>query len=292
MKMPLSAPVDDETGPATGMRKGYSDILALVTSSGPWSPAAFAGVDIAALSNAHVTGCYIAPSLRSLRGVDGEPTVLALLLDQYRDERDDYDAFAAFAQSRGVRHVAWHSTKLAPAKTMRSLGAWHDLIVLERDMAEPSLLTDVLGEALLTCRTPCLLLPPHWDKPLSFRHMMIAWNGSIESIRATHAALPLARLAEEVVVMKDGALSLEAKDETPPFDPVIYLRSHNAKATEKPFYASPLNAGPALLAAARKHSVDCLIMGAYGHARVRERILGGATRHVLEHADMPVLMQH
>ena len=59
-----------EVDPMARPRKGYNDVLALVTSSGPWSPAAFAGVDIAAMFNAHVTGCYIDPSLRSLRGID------------------------------------------------------------------------------------------------------------------------------------------------------------------------------------------------------------------------------
>lgn len=292
MKMPLNYSADYDAKPAGATKKGYSDVLALVTSSGPWSPAAFAGVDIAALFNAHVTGCYIEPELRSLRGIDDEPTVLALLQDNRRDERGDYDAFSAFAQSRGVRHVSWRSTAMAPAKTMRALGAWHDLIVLERDLAAPSLLIDVLGEALLTCRTACLVLPPHWDKPLSFNHMMIGWNGSIESARATHASLALARLAEQVVVLKDAALSLEDTDDSLPFDPTVYLRSHGVKVADKPFYASPLNSGPALLAAARKQAVDCLVIGAYGHALVRERILGGATRHILQHADMPVLMQH
>jgi len=291
MKTTLAHDATHDVKPVAASTRGYSDILALVTSSGPWSPAAFAGVDIAALFGAHITGCYVDPSLRSLRGVD-EPTVLSLLLDARGEERGEYEAFAAFARSRGVTHVAWRSTDVPPAKTMRALGAWHDLIVLERDLSEPHVLVDVLGEALLTCRTPCLVLPPRWDKPLRFDRMMIGWNGSIESVRATHAALPLASLAKDVAVLKDGALDLEQEEAPPSFEPMAYLRSHGVNVTEKPLYASPLNSGPALLAMAKRHATDCLVMGAYGHARVRERILGGATRYILEHADMPVLMQH
>jgi len=282
-----------EADPAAMPRKGYGDVLALVTSSGPWSPAAFAGVDIAAMFNAHVTGCYIDPSLRSLRGIDDEPSVMALVLDSPQARREDYDAFSAFAHARGVRHVSWMCTQVGPAKTMRSLGAWHDLIVVERDLAEASLLIDVLGEILLTCRVPCLLLPPHWDKPLEMQRIVIGWNGSIESTRAIHAALPLAAAAEQVTLLRDGALLVESEDPQPPaFNPGAYLRGHGANVTEIPLHASPLVAGEALFCEAKRLGADCLVMGAYGHARVRERILGGATRYVLQHADMPVLMQH
>jgi nucleotide-binding universal stress UspA family protein len=279
--------------PLTVPRRGYNDVLALVTSSGPWSPAAFAGVDIAAMFNAHVTGCYIDPSLRSLRGIDNEPTVLALLMNMPHASSDDYDAFSAFARTRGVRRVSWVATQVAPAKTMRSLGAWHDLIVLERDLTEPSVLVDVLGEALLTCRAPCLVLPPGWDKPLRMDRIAIGWNGSIEATRATHASLPLAEAAQQVIVLRDSALALDSEDpQPPPFDPTFYLNSHGVKVSEQVLYTSPLAAGQAILAQAKRLAADCLVMGAYGHARVRERLLGGATRYILQHADMPVLMQH
>lgn len=293
MNMPQSQDPQCASHPVALPRRGYNDILALVTSSGPWSPAAFAGVDIAAMFNSHVTGCYIDPSLRSLRGIDEEPSVLALLMDTPRVSREDCDTFSAFAHSRGVRRVSWVSTQVAPAKTMRSLGAWHDLIVLERDLAEPSVLVDVLGEVLLTCRAPCLVLPPQWNKPLRINNIVIGWNGCIEAARAAHAALPLAEAALHVTVLRDGALSVESEEpKAPPFDPVRYLSGHGVNVSERPLYASPHAAGQVLLAEAKRLVADCLVMGAYGHARVRERILGGATRHVLEHADLPVLMQH
>lgn len=272
-------------------KKGYADVLALVTSTGPWSPAALASLDIAAKFNAHVTGCYVDPSLRSLAGIDSEPTVMALLVDEQRVARGDYEAFRALALSRGVRHVSWQSTQVAPAKTMRALGAWHDLIVLERDLAEESRLIDVLGEALMTCRAPCLVLPPYWDKPIGMKRLAIGWDGSIESIRATHAALPLVLLADHIVILRDSALA-SGEGRQPSFDPVMYLRSHGANVSEKLLHATPKSSGASLLSEAKKLSADCLVMGAYGHARVRERVLGGATRHVLQHAEIPLLMQH
>lgn len=283
----------DEAMPWTDVPNGYNDVLALVTSSEPWSPAALAGVDIAAMFGANVTGCYVNPSLRSLRGVDDEPTVMSLLMDAPRAYSEDSDAFKAFAHTRGARHAAWVCTQVSPAKTMRSLGAWHDLIVVERDLAEPSVLIDVLGECLMTCRSACLIVPPHWARPLRFNRVAIGWNGSIEAVRAVHAALPLLKAADHVTVLRDGALALKSEDvQPPPFDPTLYLRSHGVKVSERPVYANPLGAGKVMLGDAMRQSADCLVMGAYGHARVRERVLGGATRYILEQADIPVLMQH
>lgn len=275
------------------LKEGYSDVLAFVTSSEPWSAAAFASVDIAAMFNAHVTMCHIDSSHRSLRGFDGEPAVVAPPLNSLRTWCGDSDAFSAFARERGVRRVLWMLTRVTPAKTLRSLGAWHDLIVLERDLALPAEIADVLGEVLLTCRAPCLLLPPRWDKPLRIDHIAIAWNGSIESARATHASLPLARIAQHVTVLRDAALAMESEEpQSPPFDPVLYLRGHGVKVSEIPLYANSLVVGQAILDEARRLAADCLVMGAYGHTRVREQFLGGATLHTLQHADIPVLMQH
>lgn len=293
MSMPFARNVARAAASALAVRKGYSDVLALITSSGPWSPAAFAAVDVAASSGAHVTGCYVDASLRSLRGRDAEPTVMALLTELPKASRDDYDAFAAFAHARGVHHVSWMCAQMPPAWTMRSLGAWHDLIVLERDIVEPSLLVDVLGEALLTCRAPCLVLPPHWDRPLSFRRIVAGWNGGIEAARAIHASLPLAQMAGHVTILRDSALVDGSEDQpSQSLDPVAYFRSHGVEAGEKVLDASPLTAGKTMLAESARLGADCLVMGAYGHARTRERVLGGATRHILQHAEIPVLMQH
>lgn len=293
MNMTRSCGPIHEEDPVALPRKGYGDVLALVTSSKPWSPAAFAGVDIAAMFNAHVTGCYVDASLRSLQGIDDEPTVMALLMDSQHAHRKDGGTFSAFARTRGVRHATWLHTQVGLTKTMRWLGAWHDLIVLERDLAEESLLIDLLGEAVLTCRTPCLVLPSHWDKPLGMRHIVIGWNGSIEAVRAIHASLSLAEAAEHVTILRSTALPPESDASKPPaFDPAAYLRGHGVNVTNVPLRTNSLAAGEAILKETARLGADCLVMGAYGHARVRERVLGGATRHVLQHAGIPVLMQH
>jgi nucleotide-binding universal stress UspA family protein len=290
------AEVEIRTGMRTSadvMRKGYRDVLALVTSTGPWSPAAWAAADVAATFVANLTGCYMDPSLRSLRGVDDEPTIMALLMDTPRKYVEDQEAFREFARARGVSEASWMAAREAPAKTLRKLGAWHDLVVVERDIAIESARLDVLSEVLLTCRAACLVLPPRWDGTARFKHVVAGWNGSIESARAIHAALPIAMSADGVTVLTDqSVLERDEAEQDPDFDPLHYLRAHGVVVKEERVRAGPMESGRMLLSKVRQLSADCLVMGAYGHARVRERILGGATRHVLENAQLPLLMQH
>lgn len=271
----------------------FHDVLALATSTGPWSPALLTAVDIAARWNCNVTGCYVPGALREQRAYESEPTVMSLLAEVEHECLDDAAAFQSFARNHGAHHVSWTVTRTAIAPTLRKLGAWHDLAILERDMVDETRMFDILGEAMLSSRIPCLVLPPHWTDPVSFERVVIGWNGTIEATRALHRALPLIQLAKEVILINgevrtpyDNQVSVAEPD------PIVYLMHHGIAA--KPHYirVPAEEAGETLLAKAHDAHADLLVMGAYGHSRIRERVLGGATRHVMAHADIPVFMQH
>ncbi|RAO78115.1 universal stress protein [Dyella jiangningensis] len=270
-----------------------ADVLALVTATSPWSPAALAAASLAAAFGARLSGCYIDPGLRMLHGGEPEPSVLALLIDPPREHPGDQASFLAMARESGVHRASWMVTRAGIAQTMRQLGAWHDLIVIERDMVDDTIAFDVLGEALLTCRTPCLLLPPSWQGPVRAERVALTWNGSIESARAMHAALPFVHGAGDVVLLDGEAPTYDDDPQhAPRFDPAVYLANHGIKTRVRRVHATPGEAGVALLREVEGARSDLLVMGAYGHSRVRERVLGGATRHVLQHVNVPVLMQH
>ena len=268
------------------------DILALVTATDPWSPAAVAAIAIASRWEANLTGCFIDPALRTLAGgkADSEPTVLGLLLEPRIESGDEHAAFSAFARLSGLRNADWIVARTSIASALRRLGARHDLAVIERDMVHPSGLLDIVGEAILSCRVPCLVLPPLWQREIRFERVVIGCNGSIEAIRAIHAALPFLKAAKQVTLV-DGDLG-DGDDTHPRFDPFVYLLRHGI--TPRPSYvrASSAMAGEILLQEAGNIDADLLVMGAYGHSRMRERVFGGATRRVLEEATIPVLMQH
>ncbi len=268
-----------------------TDILALVTSTDPWSPAAIAGVAIASRWDSNLTGCFIDPALRKITGSEAgsEPTVLGLLLEPRTDFADEHAAFGAFARQSDVRNADWIVAQAGIAQTLRWLGARHDLAVIERDMVQASGLLDILGEAILGSRTPCLILPPHWNREIRFERIVIGCNGGIEAIRAIHSALPFLKVAKHVTLV-DG--DVRDDEERPRFDPFVYLLRHGI--TSRPSYvrSSSAMAGEILLKEVGNIDADLLVMGAYGHSRMRERVFGGATRRVLEEAAVPVLMQH
>jgi len=270
-----------------------TDVLALVTATSPWSPAAVAAASLAAGFDARLSGCYVDPGLRMLHGGEPEPSVLALLIDPPHEDPEDHASFLAMARESGVHRASWMVTRAGIAQTMRQLGAWHDLIVVERDMVDETIAFDVLGEALLTCRTPCLLLPGSWQGPVRAERIALAWNGSIESIRAVHAALPFLHQAKDVMLFDGEPPAYEDEQERAPhFDPFTYLANHDIKARVRRIHAAPSEAGAVLLREVNAANADMLVMGAYGHSRMRERVLGGATRHILQHVSVPILMQH
>ncbi|WP_267221177.1 universal stress protein [Dyella silvae] len=270
-----------------------TDVLALVTACSPWSPAAHVAVALAADFGARVTGCYVDPALRVQHGGESEPSVLALLMDLPHENSREREAFHELARHAGVSHALWTATRTGIAPTLRQLGAWHDLAVIEREIACEGDSFGILSEALLTCRTTCLILPPSGHVRSRFTRLAIAWNGSIESARAIHAALPFARLAEEVWLFDGETPAYEDDQERAPhIDPLTYLAHHGIHARPRRIHTTPHDAGAALLREIAELKADLLVMGAYGRSRVRERVLGGATRHVLQHAGVPVLMRH
>lgn len=273
--------------------QGFLDVLALVTSSGPWSPALLAAVEIASRWNADLTACYVPVDLREQRPAESAPAAASLPGESEYERPDESLAFTRFALERGVAHASWTVTRAPIALTLRHLGAWHDLAVIERDIVDAAHIFDILAEGLLSARLPCILLPPRWSGGLAFDRIVIGWNGSFESARALRSALPLLRLARQVVLVNG---ELRTPDEhstgvTEP-DPFAYLVQHGVAAKLHHIQVPPDEAGLALLRHAHVLRADLLVMGAYGRSRIRERLLGGATRYVMANADMPVFMQH
>ena len=114
--------------------------------------------------------------------------------------------------------------------------------------------------------------------------VLVAWNGKREAARAAHDALPFLRAAERVVLCAVGEVAGAGLD-----DAAGMLRRHGVPVRAERVAGGDLHAGEILLARAAADRADLLVLGAYGHSRLRELVLGGATRHVLHHATLPVL---
>jgi len=134
-----------------------------------------------------------------------------------------------------------------------------------------------------------VMMVPEESTEAPGRHVMIAWNGRAEGARAVGVALPLLRSAEKVSLLQIG----EADPERPTIEDVSeYLQDHgvSCKLHKKARDNTPI--GAQILASAHEEKADMVVIGAYSHNRWREMILGGVTKYLIGHSDLPILMSH
>ncbi|TBW37199.1 universal stress protein [Siculibacillus lacustris] len=167
-----------------------------------------------------------------------------------------------------------------------------DLVVIgqdDPDRSEP--MRDMMIEAALFEGTAPLLLVPYINRGGGgFRRVMIAWDGGRAASRAVHAALPLLVGAEKIAIVLVGRAGSASGQ--PGAELATWLARHDLDVEVTPIEAPDIPVADALLDHAADRSFDLLVMGGYGHSRVREFLLGGATRGILASMTLPVLMAH
>lgn len=166
-------------------------------------------------------------------------------------------------------------------------GRLADVIVVPHPALTDSDESASMDAALFGTGRPVIVAPAEARKGFGSR-AAVAWDGSRESALAASAALPLLKAAQEVTVIT----ARESEDEVEPSALARYLAGHGIEARTWGYTPGGERIAEGLLDQAGKAGADCLVMGAYGHSRLRERILGGATEGVLRHAKIPVLMMH
>jgi nucleotide-binding universal stress UspA family protein len=123
--------------------------------------------------------------------------------------------------------------------------------------------------------------------------VLIGWNASREATRAVSDAMPLLSAADVVTVLTiDAREGPDAHGELPGADISLHLTRHGVKAEIERTVSAGIPVGDVLLSRAADLGADLLVIGAYGHSRVRELLLGGATRSILHSMTLPVLMSH
>ena len=171
-------------------------------------------------------------------------------------------------------------------------GRLSDLTVIARPSAEEEGgLTTTFDAALFDSGRPVLLVPGAPAADLGTA-VAIAWDRSCEAARAVGAALPLLTAASKVVILTAREMAGESGSEVEPSELATYLALHGVDARTWAFIPGPGSLGGALLEEAGKAEANLLVMGAYGHSRLREMVLGGVTRSILADADMPVFLMH
>jgi nucleotide-binding universal stress UspA family protein len=203
------------------------------------------------------------------------------------------EAIAAQARERGVpisTLTDWaHAFGLIPFVGDRAklhdltvTGVDHSIFLSERKVAE---------HVLFDSGRPLVVVPNRHTASFACQRVMVAWDHSRTAARALHDSLPFLRLAEEVTLVAAGG---EKRFQTSP-DPATIetaLAQKGLNARFEQIHLGEVSIGQALQGHALQCGADLLVMGAYGHSRLREFILGGATREVLDDPQLPVLMSH
>ena len=164
-----------------------------------------------------------------------------------------------------------------------------DLIVAARPHKSGGTAMDVLEAALMNTGRPVLIAPPVAPASVG-RIVTIAWKDTREAAGAVSAALPFIAQAERVII-----LTIDEDDDADDRSPERLqdvLRWHNPNVLLHRLVRDHGSTAEVLLRAATQAGSDLLVTGGYSHTRLREAMFGGFTRHVLEHADLPVLMVH
>lgn len=172
------------------------------------------------------------------------------------------------------------------------IGRRFDLAIVGQAEPDKNSVDEVIAEsALFESGRPVIMVPYIQKTPLKLDRVMLCWDGSRAATRAIADAMPLlehASQVEVVVVANDRG----KQDEIPGADIGQHLARHGLKVNVARFSAGGIDVADALLSHAADSGADLIVMGGYGHSRLREFVLGGVTRSMLRSMTAPVLMSH
>lgn len=203
--------------------------------------------------------------------------------------RDALARFEEVARTIGARSYESRMIEDDAQGGLVAQARYADLVVLSQfDPDDPvARLTGGLVEyALLTCARPLLVVPGADRAPP--RHPLVAWNGSREGTRALSDALPLLEKASKATLAQVNPPP-DAQRER--LEIARHLRRHGINADPAPVESED-EVADVLLRLVQQRGCDLLVMGGYGHARLREMVLGGVTERMLREATVPLLMAH
>jgi nucleotide-binding universal stress UspA family protein len=215
-------------------------------------------------------------------------------------ERKAHEIFTRFCRSARLKAVSapprtsaaapsaeWHVETGEEPRWMATYAVAADLIIAPRGAGEVALAQATLEAVLLESGRP-ILIPAAAAIPAKLARIAIAWKPTPQAARAVAAAMPFLAQAREVVV----ATVEEAADRSDDADRLArHLAWHGVAATTRLLKPGAGGAAATLLAAIADHA-DLLVMGGYGHSRLREWVFGGFTQSVLADAPLPVLIAH
>jgi nucleotide-binding universal stress UspA family protein len=279
----------------------YKSILTVAASPVGLLPVVTAAAAIAGREDAHLDALALGVD-RTQVGYSyvgtGAVVMAAAMERAEEDARVTEKALAAAIAAQGP------GLRIATETTVTQLGALTDLVAARARYADLVVLPlpygagrgledeAVIEAALFEGMAPVLVVPETGLASAEPRRIVLAWNQSREALVAARRALPFLRRADsvEIVVIDPSAHGPERSDPGGLF--CQHLARHGVRAEVVVLARTLPRVSDVLARHLRDADADLLVMGAYGHSRFREAILGGATRDMLESAEVPVLLAH
>lgn len=270
----------------------YSDILVIADDAKSLPARLDVAAALAATHKAHLTALHVRQAPYTPSDIGG-PFPAALIEWQeslMRQHVDTAKQAVVAAQRRNDCEYEWRVTDGDLFSDTLLHSRYADLIVAGQGHADDERYNDVAEELLMGSGRPVLVVPSYGKFPTVGERVLIAWNRTREAARAVHDALPILTRAKSVRIME---VNPERGDShVAGADIALHLARHGVKAEAGSTVADDVKTGEVLLSRAADLGADLLVMGAYGHSRLREYAFSGVTLNVLRHMTIPTLMSH
>jgi nucleotide-binding universal stress UspA family protein len=249
--------------------------------------------DLAIRFDSHLVGLHVRPPFQPpMYFDDGFAMDQLYKLHEDTVAAEQKTAMAAFAKATEGRNIAVEQEIKdgVVEQVVAKRGRCSDLVIVGQTGRDtpPATPSDLPETVAMSCSHPVLVVPYIDVRTPVGKNVLVCWNGSRESARAATDALPLLKTAEKVTVLGFTADHEDAGTA----DVAGWLSGHGIKARAEEEPRGDLDVGEAILSRVADLDIDLLVMGVYGHARVREMVLGGVSRTVLQSMTVPVLMAH
>ena len=248
---------------------------------------------------AHVTGIYVVPSPAVYPAVGPYviPEVYDGLTRHFEDQTQAVKAKFDGAMTGHGLSSQWLEVRAVAPVISESVGEAAraaDLVIASEINREGKngVELDFIENLIVHSGCPILVLPHQGAAAPSFERIICGYDGNKEAGRAIREAVPLLLKATDVRIVWVDPPKRQEAEPAPGADMAQMLTRHGVKVTAESMPAGGINAAEALLVRARDLGAGLLVMGAYGHTRLREFVLGGATRHALHHVSVPLFLSH
>ncbi|MGH8172364.1 MAG: universal stress protein [Rhodanobacteraceae bacterium] len=272
----------------------HHDVLIHLRRTDAATPAVAIGLSLAERLRAWTSGMHVVPIAQA---AFASPEAVALQVHEA-------DQMVVEAKTRrdwwmgelGTRNLRgdWQVSQGDTVEVLCHAARWNDLVVVERPQLDPDAPTGwgVVSRTVFGASAPVVVVPESAKIERAGAVIVVAWNQSREAALAIRGALALLRVAERVVVLEGEPVEQPfGLRYLPSLDLRAWLKRHEVPAIFRAFKPGK-ERGQHLLDAAHDESADLIVMGAWGHSRITELVLGGTTRHLFQSSDLPLLVAH